>query len=82
VVWFPGALRLSDRPEAEQALKQLDWEQLASDGLYGALTPLSLSQALGRSPSVTKSCDALMTAALEAGASDNVTAIVFEQIGS
>ena len=51
---------------------------LATDGLYGPLSPSRMSLALSGAASVTTACELLMTGALDAGAPDNVTAIVFE----
>ncbi|MEL6180077.1 MAG: protein phosphatase 2C domain-containing protein [Myxococcota bacterium] len=53
---------------------------LASDGLYGALSPVAMGLAMGNSPSLTHCCDLLIRAAIRANASDNVTAVLVEII--
>ena len=71
-----GAREQVDVHLAERDLESGDTLLLCSDGLHGVLDPDALLQILQAEPDVDAAARALVDAALENGARDNVTALV------
>lgn len=73
---------VDDRPEApeaklyEEALLPGDVILLCTDGLTAEVPDATLARTLAEAPTAQAACEALVQAALRAGGSDNVTAIV------
>jgi PPM family protein phosphatase len=64
--------------EEHLELRKRDWLLLSSDGLTDELSDDEIADHLRRSASLKEAVDALMTAALDKGARDNVSVVIVE----
>lgn len=74
------------RPDLDVDVKRMPFESgdvllLCSDGLHGTIADARIAATLGAGLSPNDAANGLVTAALDAGATDNVTAVVMQQLG-